>query len=97
VKSLPGSPDIVLPKYRTAIFVHGCFWHRHQGCKQGSYFPKDPRQGVEFWQAKFDQNVQRDKRHIAALISAGWKVFVVWECETRDEGALDNLLSAIME
>lgn len=95
-KKLPGSPDIVLPKYRTVIFVHGCFWHRHPECKQGAYFPKNPKQGVKFWQDKFEKNVERDSRNKEALIKAGWKVIVVWECETKTEEQLICVLSSLL-
>jgi DNA mismatch endonuclease (patch repair protein) len=77
---LPGSPDIVLPKYRTAIFVHGCFWHRHPGCRKAT----TPKTRREFWVRKFEQNVSRDRRNENDLRSAGWEVLTVWECETRD-------------
>ena len=95
VKNLPGSPDIVLPKYRTAIFVHGCYWHRHSGCKQGSYFPKDPRQGADFWNDKFDKNIQRDKKNIRLLEEMGWKAIVIWECQTKDKKILQDLIRSI--
>ncbi len=84
-KNLPGSPDVVLRKHRTAIFVHGCYWHRHQGCKQGAYFPKDPKQGVEFWRDKFVNNVQRDKKNRMLLEDLGWNVAVIWECQTKND------------
>lgn len=73
---LPGRPDIVLPKYRTAIFVHGCFWHRHPGCRYAAM----PSTRKQFWQDKFRQNVARDKRVIRELEELGWRVVVVWEC-----------------
>ena len=78
-KKLPGHPDIVLPKYNTVIFVHGCFWHRH-GCK-GTTTPKTR---TEWWQAKFDRNVDNDKRNIRRLRSLGWQVTVVWECQLKN-------------
>ncbi|MBF0887823.1 MULTISPECIES: very short patch repair endonuclease [Gluconobacter] len=78
-KDLPGKPDIVLPKYHTVIFVHGCFWHRHEGCRNAT----KPSTRTEFWQAKFDGNVARDKRNKAALEAAGWTVITVWECELK--------------
>ncbi|WP_308719825.1 very short patch repair endonuclease [Komagataeibacter xylinus] len=78
-KELPGKPDIVLPKYHTVIFVHGCFWHRHEGCRNAT----KPATRTEFWQAKFDGNVARDKRNKAALEAAGWTVITVWECELK--------------
>ena len=77
VRDLPGRPDIVLPRYRTAIFVNGCFWHRHDACKNAT----TPSTRREFWQAKFDENVSRDKRNRLALQHDGWKVIIVWECE----------------
>ena len=79
VKTLPGKPDIVLPKYHAVIFVHGCFWHRHPGCKY-AYIPKTR---VEFWQQKFDKNIKNDLLHQEELIAAGWRVFVIWECQLR--------------
>lgn len=78
-KDLPGKPDIFLPKYRTAIFVHGCFWHRHEGCRNAT----TPSTRAEFWQEKFDGNVERDRRNRAALETAGWTVITVWECDLK--------------
>lgn len=83
-KDLPGKPDIVLPKYRTVIFVHGCFWHRHPGCKGAT----TPKSRTEWWQAKFDRNVTRDRAHRQELLARGWRVITVWECETKDLTAL---------
>lgn len=79
VTSLPGKPDIVLPKYHAVIFVHGCFWHRHPGCK----YAYTPKTRIEFWQEKFDKNVQNDSLHREELTGAGWRVFVLWECQLR--------------
>lgn len=76
-RDLPGSPDIVLPKYQTAIFVHGCFWHRHKGCR----FAYKPKTRQAFWQKKFSDNVARDQRSSRNLRKAGWHVLTVWECE----------------
>ncbi|MFU8771989.1 MAG: very short patch repair endonuclease [Anaerolineales bacterium] len=85
VKNLPGRPDIVLPKYRTVIFVHGCYWHRHPGCK----YTYTPKSRVEFWKNKFKQNIERDKQNKALLRDEGWKVLTIWECETtKDEKLL---------
>ncbi|WP_110638667.1 very short patch repair endonuclease [Pseudomonas sp. CC120222-01a] len=75
-KDLPGRPDVVLPRYRLCIFVHGCFWHRHPGCR----FTTTPKTRPEFWQAKFDQNIGRDLQNRANLLSLGWRVFEIWEC-----------------
>jgi DNA mismatch endonuclease, patch repair protein len=76
-KELPGRPDIVLPRYRTTIFVHGCFWHRHTGCRNAT----TPSTRKAFWQEKFDGNVRRDERNRSELVAEGWTVVVVWECE----------------
>jgi DNA mismatch endonuclease (patch repair protein) len=77
VKKLPGSPDVVLPKHRVAIFIHGCFWHRHQGCKLASI----PTTRQDFWKNKFRENVSRDKRALEQLKTLGWRTAVVWQCE----------------
>lgn len=76
-KRLPGKPDVVLPKYKTVIFIHGCFWHRHQGCK----LTTTPKTRTEFWINKFKKNVENDKKHQRELEEAGWKVLIIWECE----------------
>lgn len=78
-KQLPGKPDIVLPKYKTVIFVHGCFWHGHLGCKHFRL----PKTRTEWWKAKLEGNVARDGRNQKALRKLGWKVVVVWECEIK--------------
>jgi DNA mismatch endonuclease (patch repair protein) len=78
VKTLSGSPDIVLPKYRTAIFVHGCFWHGHT-CRAGHL----PSSNLDYWQAKIKKNVERDQRKIENLKEQGWNVIVVWQCEIK--------------
>jgi len=85
-RDLPGKPDIVLPKYRTAVFVHGCYWHRHEGCK----YATTPSSNPEFWQRKFRENVERDQRNRAQLADAGWNVLVIWECQI-DEEHLEQL------
>ena len=78
-KTLPGKPDVVLPKYRTVIFVHGCFWHRHQGCNNATM----PSTNAEFWKAKFQRNVDNDKKHYEELEHLGWRVLTVWECDIK--------------
>ncbi|MCZ4290794.1 very short patch repair endonuclease [Hoeflea alexandrii] len=78
-KKLPGKPDLVFPKFGAIIFVHGCFWHRHEGCR----FSTIPSTRKEFWQNKFRGNVARDHRNIEELVNAGWRVAVVWECDLR--------------
>lgn len=82
-KNLPGKPDIVLPKFKTAIFVHGCFWHRHENCKY-CYTPKSRN---EFWSSKFQRTVQRDAEQLQAISETGWLPLVVWECEIKDNPA----------
>ena len=87
-KDLPGSPDIVLPKYKTVIFVHGCFWHRHENCKYASI----PKTRKEFWESKFKANVKRDKEIQEKIKNIGWQYVVVWECEIKNEKIKDKLL-----
>lgn len=79
VSDLPGRPDIILPKFRTAIFVQGCFWHRHPRCKVAS----SPKSNTKFWVEKFKANVRRDRRNCRQLRELGWRVFIVWECQLR--------------
>ena len=81
VRALPGKPDIVLPAFETAIFVHGCFWHRHPGCR----YATTPKSNSDFWQAKFIRTLERDRQHLKALRKAKWRVLVIWECELRDK------------
>ena len=83
-KDLPGKPDIVLAKYRTVVFVHGCFWHYHAACREGRL----PKTNSEFWTNKFAKNISRDGEHQRKLLDLGWKVLVIWECEI--EAALKN-------
>ena len=87
-KDLPGRPDLVFPRYRAVVFVHGCFWHRHDGCR----FAYTPRSRVRFWTEKFRKNVARDRRTEDALRSLGWRVLVIWECETRDDAVVADRL-----
>jgi DNA mismatch endonuclease (patch repair protein) len=88
-RDLPGSPDLVLPARRKVIFVHGCFWHSHRGCR----FAYKPKSNVEFWSNKLKKNVRRDIRVKRKLESAGWDVVVIWECETKDEIRLAEILN----
>lgn len=78
-KDLPGRPDLVFPRRGLCVFVHGCFWHRHPGCRLAS----TPGSNVEFWREKFTRNIERDTRKETQLRTAGWSVEIVWECETR--------------
>ena len=91
-KDLPGSPDIVLPKYKTVIFVHGCFWHRHQNCKYAS----NPKTRREFWEKKFKENIERDKKTLEKLKNLGWKTNIVWECEVKNREILILKLEEIL-
>jgi DNA mismatch endonuclease (patch repair protein) len=91
-RHLVGKPDLVLPKYGTAIFIHGCFWHAHKGC---SYFSL-PKTRTEFWREKLAKNVERDQKTTQALIASGWRVLTVWECATK-RFSLEDLLTEIAE
>lgn len=88
-KDLPGKPDIVLRRHRAVIFVHGCFWHRHQGCKRCT----TPTTNAEYWIPKLERNTSRDNQHISDLEKLGWRVLVVWECEARDTRKLAKALA----
>ena len=78
-KNVPGSPDLVLPKYRAVVFVHGCFWHRHENCR----LAYQPKTRIDFWQKKFADNIERDSRVKEQLSRTGWRTLVIWECATR--------------
>lgn len=90
-KDLPGKPDIVLPKYKTVIFVHGCFWHRHSGCKRAT----TPSTNTEYWEEKFRKNVERDEKNRVELEALGWQVMVVWECEIKNAETREKTLNRI--
>ncbi len=92
-KRLPGSPDIVLPKYKTCIFVNGCFWHGHKGCK---YFVW-PQNNADFWESKIIANIERDRKKEAELNERGWKVLVIWECQLKPRSRDNTLESLIKE
>ncbi|MGO4833455.1 very short patch repair endonuclease [Rhizobiaceae sp. 2RAB30] len=83
-RNLPGSPDVVLPRHRTALFVHGCFWHQHTGCS----LARKPKSRPEYWLPKLERNSMRDREANARLHDLGWRSVTVWECETTDEDAL---------
>lgn len=87
---LPGTPDILLPRYKTAILVHGCFWHRHAGCKY-AYIPKSR---IDFWNAKFQRNMTHDQKVERQLKDLGWSVLIVWECEIHDKEQLSFRLTS---
>lgn len=82
-KKMPGRPDIVLPRWKAVVFVHGCFWHRHEGCPNATHTATRP----DFWKAKFKANVERDHRNIKELQDKGWYVLVIWECSIKSRGA----------
>jgi len=91
-RDLPGTPDLVFPRLRKAIFVHGCFWHRHPGCVRTT----NPKTRADYWAEKFSANVARDAARLEELKALGWDVLVIWECETFDRGALSLRLSKFM-
>lgn len=93
VRKLLGNPDIVLPKYKTVIFVDGCFWHGHEGCK---YF-KMPKSNVDFWKSKIERNVARDIRNEAELKALGWRVIRMWECEFKAVAGRDEYLGGLYD
>ncbi|WP_243375133.1 very short patch repair endonuclease [Sandarakinorhabdus cyanobacteriorum] len=86
-RRLPGTPDIVLPKWRAVVFVHGCFWHRHEGCR----YATTPVSNGEFWQRKFNQNISRDHQNAQRLVDIGWRVTTIWECELKQGGLPDRI------
>ena len=94
-RELPGRPDIVMRPRRKAIFVHGCFWHRHEGCR----FTTTPKTRSEFWNAKFEANVARDNSAVEALVADGWRVLVIWECQTKPDRVkhLPSLLESFID
>nr|WP_299957723.1 DNA mismatch endonuclease Vsr [uncultured Roseobacter sp.] len=89
VRKLPGSPDVVLARFRAAVFVHGCYWHRHPGCR----FAATPKTRVAFWEEKFARNVERDRAAVVSLKELGWRVAIVWECALREGSREANLLT----
>lgn len=91
-KDLPGSPDLVFPRFKKVIFVHGCYWHRHD-CDKAT----NPKTNAEFWEHKFQQNIQRDKKNLADLSKKGWKTMVIWQCETREADELIERITKFLE
>jgi DNA mismatch endonuclease, patch repair protein len=92
VRKLPGSPDLVFPSRKVVLFVHGCFWHRHKSCKA----TRMPKSRVAFWEQKFVENIARDQRSYRALRKAGWKIFIIWECETSQINKVKVVLQQIL-
>jgi DNA mismatch endonuclease (patch repair protein) len=93
VSGLPGKPDLVFPKYKNVIFIHGCFWHRHENCKY-SYMPKS---NIDFWKNKFSDNVRKFKKARNLLKKSGWRVIVLWECEIENKSKLEKKLQLILK
>ena len=91
-RDLPGRPDIVLPRHRKIVLVHGCFWHQHHGCKRAVR----PQTNVEFWNAKLEKNLARDAEKLHALEAAGWEVLVLWQCQTTRKEELERILRAFL-
>ncbi len=91
-KDLPGKPDIVLPKHRKVIFVHGCFWHGHTGCRRAAR----PTDNAEFWNIKLDGNMKRDRENLSKLQSTGWDALVVWQCEMKNEADLTEKIQSFL-
>lgn len=90
-RDLPGTPDLVFPRWKIAVFMHGCYWHRHPGCKLST----TPKTRVEFWESKFIRNVERDRQNVAALERLGWRVLTFWQCElAKPDVVRDRLLDA---
>lgn len=86
-RRFPGTPDIVLPKYKTVIFINGCFWHRHEGCR----YATTPKTRTEFWMNKFEKNVENDRKHKEELETMGWRVITLWECELKKDSFEDTM------
>lgn len=93
-KRYPGKPDVVLPKYRVVIFVNGCFWHMHLGCKYGRL----PKSNTDYWKPKLEKNSENDKQHIKQLQEMGWTVVVLWECELKKdfEGVMERIIQKLI-
>lgn len=87
--SVPGKPDLVLPRYKTAVFVHGCFWHRHEGCR----YACNPKSRTEFWQQKFKSNILRDNKVTEQINEIGWHQLIIWECEIKDKVKLKEKIT----
>ncbi len=91
-KNLPGKPDVVLPKHKSIIFIHGCFWHLHKGCRDGTI----PKTRIKYWSDKLTKNVNRDKKNSQKLRKAGWKVLCLWECKTTDSEFLSRKIKLFL-
>lgn len=93
-KRYPGKPDVVLPKYKTVIFVNGCFWHQHEGCK----YARLPKSRPEYWEPKLKRNIENDRKHYHELEASGWHVIVLWECELKKdfEGVMNSVITSFV-
>ena len=92
-KNMPGKPDIILPKHKKVIFVHGCFWHGHRDCPRS----KRPSTNVEFWNKKIDGNIERDNKNIKSLENLGWKTLILWTCEIKNQDILKHKLNSFLD
>lgn len=92
-ENLPGRPDLVFPRLKKVVFVHGCFWHGHDGCKAS----KRPSSNTEYWNTKLDRNIKRDQENIKKLIADGWKPLIIWECQTREQNELRRIISDFLQ
>ena len=92
VKSLPGNPDIVFRKNNTAIFINGCFWHQHKGCKRAT----SPKSNIDYWKPKLERNIEKQKQNLKELKKLGWKTVVIWECEVKNSDKLNKILPKII-
>lgn len=91
-RDLPGTPDIVLPRYKKIVLVHGCFWHQHPGCRRSMR----PATNKDFWDSKLDATIKRDSKNIASLRDLGWEILVLWECDIESPNKLDNMLTLFL-
>ncbi len=92
-KGLPGKPDIVLPKHKAVIFVHGCFWHGHPDCPRAAR----PQSNIDFWNAKLDKNIERDTHVFRQLESLGWRILVIWQCQTKNPANLSEIIDRFFQ
>lgn len=90
VKTLPGKPDVVIKKYKVVLFINGCFWHQHEGCKRKTM----PKSNIDYWTAKLKRNIEKQKRDIVLLTEAGWRTIIVWECEAKQSEELVSVLKS---
>lgn len=92
-KKLPGKPDIVLPKYKTVIFIHGCFWHSHKNCPKS----KLPTSNREFWENKIQKNIERDKKNLKTLKNENWKLIVIWQCQIKNRELFETKMKKVVK